>query len=142
MDATNHLSAADRVFEHVRTGVLTRRYADNDLLSEGQIAQETGVSRTPVREALLRLESQGMIRLLPKRGALVLPVTAQEADVAVVLKQSEGDSWQVSLRSKGPIDVAAAASALGGGGHVRAAGFTHHGDPLLAIDALRAVLDR
>ena len=78
MDATSHLSAADRVFEHVRTGVLTRRYADNDLLSEGQIAQETGVSRTPVREALLRLESQGMIRLLPKRGALVLPVTAQE----------------------------------------------------------------
>lgn len=79
MDATaHHLSAADRVFEHVRQGVLTRRYADNDLLSEGQIAQETGVSRTPVREALLRLESQGMVRLLPKRGALVLPVTAQE----------------------------------------------------------------
>ena len=78
MDATTRLSAADRVFEHVREGILTRRYADNDLLAEGQIAQETGVSRTPVREALLRLESQGMIRLLPKRGALVLPVTAQE----------------------------------------------------------------
>ena len=56
--------------------------------------------------------------------------TAQEADVAAVLKQTEGDSWQVSLRSRGPIDVAAAAAALGGGGHVRAAGFTHHGDPL------------
>ena len=78
MDATTHLSAADRVFEHVREGILNRRYADNDLLSEGEIALETGVSRTPVREALLRLESQGMIRLLPKRGALVLPVTAQE----------------------------------------------------------------
>ena len=78
MDATAHVSAADRVFEHVRQGILTRRYADNDLLAEGQIALETGVSRTPVREALLRLESQGMIRLLPKRGALVLPVTAQE----------------------------------------------------------------
>ena len=78
MDATIRLSAADRVFEHVREGILTRRYADNDLLAEGQIALETGVSRTPVREALLRLESQGMIRLLPKRGALVLPVTAQE----------------------------------------------------------------
>ena len=78
MDATAHVSAADRVFEHVRQGILTRRYADNDLLAEGQIALETGVSRTPVREALLRLESLGMIRLLPKRGALVLPVTAQE----------------------------------------------------------------
>jgi len=78
MDATTPPSAADRVFEHVREGILSRRYADNDVLAEGDIATETGVSRTPVREALLRLESQGMIRLLPKRGALVLPVTAQE----------------------------------------------------------------
>jgi len=68
--------------------------------------------------------------------------TAQEADVAAVLKQTGPDSWQVSLRSRGPINVAAAAAALGGGGHVRAAGFTHHGAPLLAVDALRAVLDR
>ena len=75
---TEHCSAADRVYEHVRSGILTRRYPDNELLSEGMLASETGVSRTPVREALLRLEAQGMIRLLPKRGALVLPVTAQE----------------------------------------------------------------
>ena len=78
MNTTPHPSCADRVYEHVRHGILTRRYADNELLAEGAIAAETGVSRTPVREALLRLEAQGMIRLLPKRGALVLPVTAQE----------------------------------------------------------------
>ncbi len=71
-------SAADRVYHHVRAGILNRRFADNDLLAEGRIADETGVSRTPVREALLRLEAEGMIRLLPKRGALVLPVSAQE----------------------------------------------------------------
>src|ERR1700712_704976 len=76
MDATP--SAADRVYDHVRQGIMHRRSANNDLLAEGDIARETGLSRTPVREALLRLESQGMIRLLPKRGALVLPVTAQE----------------------------------------------------------------
>ena len=68
--------------------------------------------------------------------------TAQEADVAAVLKQTDDDSWQVSLRSRGPINVAAAAAALGGGGHVRSAGFTHHGDPQQAVDALREVLDR
>jgi len=76
MDTTSTPSAADRVYDHVRQGILSRRYADNELLAEGGIAAETGVSRTPVREALLRLEAQGMIRLLPKRGALVLPVTA------------------------------------------------------------------
>ncbi len=79
MDASPlQLSAAERVYQHVRTGILTRRLADNDLLAEGRIAQEAGVSRTPVREALLRLEAEGMVRLLPKRGALVLPVSAQE----------------------------------------------------------------
>ncbi len=78
MDTSERQSAADRVYEHVRQGILTHRYTDNELLAEGAIAAETGVSRTPVREALLRLEAQGMIRLLPKRGALVLPVTAQE----------------------------------------------------------------
>jgi DNA-binding GntR family transcriptional regulator len=41
-----------------------------------------GASRTPVREALLRLQGEGLVRLLPKRGALVLPVTVDEmADV-------------------------------------------------------------
>ncbi len=66
------------MYAHVRAGILNRRFADNDLLAEGRIAEETGVSRTPVREALLRLEAEGMIRLLPKRGALVLPVSVQE----------------------------------------------------------------
>jgi DNA-binding GntR family transcriptional regulator len=75
-------SAADRAYAYVRTEVLTRRIAANELISEGQIADAVGVSRTPVREALLRLQAEGMVRLLPKRGALVLPVTAEEmADV-------------------------------------------------------------
>lgn len=52
------------------------------LLTEGELAEAVGVSRTPVREALLRLEVEGLLRLYPKKGALVLPVSAQEiADV-------------------------------------------------------------
>ena len=70
---------ADRVYEYVRAGILDRSFGDNELLAEARLAEETGVSRTPVREALIRLQSDGMVQLLPKRGALVLPVTAQEA---------------------------------------------------------------
>lgn len=51
-------------------------------LSESEVAKQAGTSRTPVREALLRLEVEGLIKLYPKKGALVLPVSAQEiADV-------------------------------------------------------------
>jgi DNA-binding GntR family transcriptional regulator len=74
--------AADRVYAHVKQGVLDRRYQGGTLLTEGELAEAVGVSRTPVREALLRLEVEGLIKLYPKKGALVLPVSAQEiADV-------------------------------------------------------------
>jgi phosphoesterase RecJ-like protein len=65
-----------------------------------------------------------------------------EADVAVVLKESDDGLWQVSARSKGQIDVGRACVALGGGGHARAAGFTGGPDAAAAVAALRAQLDR
>ncbi|MER7916603.1 MULTISPECIES: GntR family transcriptional regulator [unclassified Streptomyces] len=70
--------AADRVYAHVKQSVLDRSYEGGTLLTEGELAEAVGVSRTPVREALLRLEVEGLIRLYPKKGALVLPVSAQE----------------------------------------------------------------
>lgn len=74
--------AAERVYAHVKQGVLDRRYEGGTLLTEGELAEAVGVSRTPVREALLRLEAEGLLRLYPKKGALVLPVSSQEiADV-------------------------------------------------------------
>jgi len=74
--------AAERVYLHVKNGVLDRSYEGGTLLTEGGLAEAVGVSRTPVREALLRLEAEGLLKLYPKKGALVLPVSAQEiADV-------------------------------------------------------------
>ncbi|GAA2999298.1 GntR family transcriptional regulator [Streptomyces drozdowiczii] len=74
--------AAERVYAHVKDAVLDRRYEGGTLLTEGGLAEAVGVSRTPVREALLRLEVEGLIKLYPKKGALVLAVSAQEiADV-------------------------------------------------------------
>ncbi|GAB3493123.1 GntR family transcriptional regulator [Nocardiopsis coralliicola] len=71
-------SAAERAYQHAKDAILTRRYAGGDLLSESDIAAAVGVSRTPVRAALLRLESEGLVRLYPKRGALVVPVSQRE----------------------------------------------------------------
>ncbi|MFF4701024.1 GntR family transcriptional regulator [Streptomyces chattanoogensis] len=74
--------AAERVYTHIKDAVLQRHYEGGMLLTEGELAEAVGVSRTPVREALLRLEVEGLIKLYPKKGALVLPVSAQEiADV-------------------------------------------------------------
>ncbi|UGQ12151.1 GntR family transcriptional regulator [Yinghuangia sp. ASG 101] len=82
MTTDTALPAAERAYRHIKQGVLERRYAGGSLLTEGELAHSVGVSRTPVREALLRLEVEGLVRLYPKKGALVLPVSAQEiADV-------------------------------------------------------------
>ena len=72
------VSAADRVYGYAKDAILARRLGVHDLLTEGELADAVGVSRTPVREALLRLQADGLVRLLPKRGALVLPVTPDE----------------------------------------------------------------
>jgi phosphoesterase RecJ-like protein len=66
--------------------------------------------------------------------------TAAEAEVAAVVKQAGPARWTVSLRARGRVDVAAAASALGGGGHPRAAGVTLDGTAGEVVAAVRAVL--
>jgi DNA-binding GntR family transcriptional regulator len=66
-------SAADRVYAQVKRDILAGRLRGGSLVTEGGLAESCGVSRTPVREALLRLEGEGLVRLYPKKGALVVP---------------------------------------------------------------------
>lgn len=80
MSPTGSGSATERAYTHVRAGILDQTFPAGDLLTEGDLADQVGVSRTPVREALLRLEAEGLVRLYPKRGALVVPVTPREAE--------------------------------------------------------------
>jgi DNA-binding GntR family transcriptional regulator len=80
MDTTAAPSATTRVYQHLKRAILEQIHADGALLSEADIAATVGVSRTPVREALLQLQSEGLVALYPKRGALVRPVSAQEIE--------------------------------------------------------------
>jgi len=64
-----------------------------------------------------------------------------EAEVAAVLKEDDQGVWQASVRSKDVIDVGQACTQLGGGGHVRAAGFSYTGRADEAIAALKRTLD-
>jgi phosphoesterase RecJ-like protein len=65
---------------------------------------------------------------------------AEEADVACVVKQVAPAEWAVSMRSKGGVDVASVAVALGGGGHRLAAGFTGRGSVDDIVGAIRGEL--
>lgn len=73
-------SAAEQVYREVKERILSAALPGGELISEGEIAAEMGTSRTPVREAFLRLEAEGWMRLYPKRGALIVPVADGEAE--------------------------------------------------------------
>lgn len=72
--------AADRAYEVTKELLLTGELPGGHLLSEGDIAGRLGISRTPVREAFLRLQAEDLLRLIPKRGAIVVPVPPGEAE--------------------------------------------------------------
>lgn len=81
------LAAKDRAYRYVKDRVLDGTYAAGQLLSEGEVAEATGMSRTPAREAFLRLEGEGLLRLYPKRGALVVPVSAEEVEAVLETRE-------------------------------------------------------
>ncbi|MFK4760104.1 MULTISPECIES: GntR family transcriptional regulator [unclassified Microbacterium] len=64
-------SANERAYQTIRNGILDGIHAPGSMLGEASLAQEIGVSRTPVRSALARLQDEGWITVYPKRGALV-----------------------------------------------------------------------
>jgi phosphoesterase RecJ-like protein len=66
-------------------------------------------------------------------GLINQPLTVKEVQAVVFFKQSEGDNYRVSMRSKGEVDIGAVAKEFGGGGHRNAAGCSVSGP----IDALK-----
>jgi DNA-binding GntR family transcriptional regulator len=70
--------ARERVYRFVRDGILSGGTPGGTFLEEGQISLAVGVSRTPVREALSRLQAERFVELIPRRGARVREVTLQE----------------------------------------------------------------
>jgi DNA-binding GntR family transcriptional regulator len=76
-------AAKDRALDYVKSQVLTGAFPGGELISEGEVAAALGMSRTPVREAFLRLEAEGLLRLYPQRGALVIPVSSDEARAVI-----------------------------------------------------------
>lgn len=64
-------SIQNEAYEHIKKKIMMCEYAPNQLLSESVLQEELGCSRTPVREAIRRLEQEGLATVLPKRGIIV-----------------------------------------------------------------------
>jgi DNA-binding GntR family transcriptional regulator len=69
---------SSRVYREIKRALLDGQFAPGELLPEDSLTDATGASRTPVREALMRLQGEGLVRIVPRKGARVSAMDEDE----------------------------------------------------------------
>ncbi len=94
---TEYLPLRDVVFNTLRQAILRGELKPGERLMEIQLANKLGVSRTPIREALRKLELEGLVNMVPRKGAEVADITEKSLrDVLEVRKALEELSVQLA----------------------------------------------
>ena len=90
-EVTDKYSLRGRVFHKLRDDILSGKYEEHEELKEVAIGEEMGVSRTPVREAFRQLELEGLIQIIPNKGAYVTGITEKDVkDIYMIRSLLEG----------------------------------------------------
>ncbi len=71
-------SLTDLAYERLREGIVVGELKLGEQVSEAQLAQRMGISKTPVREALVRLKMEGLVDIYPQRGTFVFKLTPEQ----------------------------------------------------------------
>ena len=90
------------IFEKIREDILNDQYKHGEKIVEAKLAEELGVSRTPVREALKQLELDGLVENIPNRGVIVKGISNQDIyDIFTIRMAIEGIAaqWAVERMS-------------------------------------------
>jgi DNA-binding GntR family transcriptional regulator len=96
-------SLHDRIVAELRRAIVTRRFAPGERLVEERLAEEMGVSRVPVREAIRALASEGFVELTARRGASVAKLSLREARETIELRALlEGQNARLAARKCDP----------------------------------------
>ncbi|WIF95896.1 GntR family transcriptional regulator [Caminicella sporogenes] len=77
-DKKENRSLTSIIFDKIREDILIGKYSRGEKIVEAKLAEELGVSRTPVREALKQLELDGLVENIPNRGVIVKGITKQD----------------------------------------------------------------
>jgi len=79
-------SSEDVVYRKLKTAIRKRYIKQGSQLVEVSLAQQLGVSRTPVRSAIRRLEAEGLVNMIPNRGAFVITPTKREIEETFLVR--------------------------------------------------------
>lgn len=102
MSEVNYL-LGQKIFQKIRKDIIWGKYRKDEELKELLIAEEMGVSRTPVREALRQLEREELVTIVPNKGTYVLGVTVQDMkDIYEIRAALEGLCARCAAESATP----------------------------------------
>lgn len=107
-EVSDKYSLRGRVFTKLREDILSGLYKESEELKENTIALELGVSRTPVREALRQLELEGLVTMIPNKGAYVTGITSKDIhDIYMIRSYLEGlcTRWACENMTDAQIDA-------------------------------------
>jgi DNA-binding GntR family transcriptional regulator len=109
------MSQAFTLKQAIEDAVLSGEYYPGDRLDEISLAERFGVSRTPIREALLQLGAEGFIDIRPRRGAMVSVLSPTKLiEMFETMAELEGACGRLAARRLTPEDEAAMQAALDG----------------------------
>ncbi len=107
-----NVSLADRVFERLESDLLGGRYQRGELLTEHRLVEDLGVSRTPIREALRRLEQEHIVEI-GGRGILVIGVSEEDVkDIFDIRLRIEGEAAALAAKNADPAAIGRLGEAL------------------------------
>jgi DNA-binding GntR family transcriptional regulator len=102
-----NLTLREQVFEHLREEILSNRLKPGAELNELALSRELEVSRGPLREALGRLASEGLVKITPRRGAVVAELSDEEfVDAYQVREALETLAIRLAVPRMTPADLA------------------------------------
>lgn len=103
----------DLIANALRNAILQGRYRANQPLRQDHIAEELGVSKIPLREALVQLKAEGLVSFMPNRGAVVTELSAREVDEIFTMRIAlEAKALERAIPNLTPADLIRAKSVL------------------------------
>ena len=88
MHINEYLPLRDVVFNTLRQAILKGELAPGERLMEIQLAEKLGVSRTPIREAIRKLELEGLVLMIPRKGAEVAKISEKSLRDVLEVRRS------------------------------------------------------
>ena len=107
VNMNEYLPLRDVVFNTLRQAILKGELAPGERLMEIQLAEKLGVSRTPIREAIRKLELEGLVLMIPRKGAEVAKISEKSLrDVLEVRRSLEELAIELACQRMSPEDLA------------------------------------